>query len=200
VIVTFKSDETKLIFDGFISRYYPPNIQKTALRKLLLLDAATSVNDLRVPPGNRLEKLVGERKDQYSIRINDRWRICFIWTDENNADRVEIVDYHWEKIMENDRLPNIHPGEILHLEFLGPLDITPYRLSKDIDVAQTRISEILSGKRSITADTALRLSKYFGNSAQFWLNLQTQYDLRQAQDANKEIYSHIPVAQLAHLT
>ena len=102
--------------------------------------------------------------------------------------------------MDNNRLPNIHPGEILRLEFLEPLDITPYRLSKDIGVAQTRISEILSGKRSITADTALRLSRYFGNSAQFWMHLQTQYDLRQAQEENSEIYSHIPVAQLAHLT
>ncbi|NJK52583.1 MAG: HigA family addiction module antidote protein [Acaryochloris sp. RU_4_1] len=102
--------------------------------------------------------------------------------------------------MDNNRLPNIHPGEILKLEFLEPLDITPYRLSKDIGVSQTRISEILSEKRSITADTALRLSKYFGNSAQFWLNLQTQYDLRQAQEENREIYDQIPVIQLAHLT
>jgi addiction module HigA family antidote len=102
--------------------------------------------------------------------------------------------------MDNDRLPNIHPGEILRLEFLEPLDITPYRLSKDIGVAQTRIGEILSEKRSITADTALRLSKYFGNSAQFWMNLQTQYDLRQAQEANREIYTRIPVAKLAHLS
>lgn len=101
--------------------------------------------------------------------------------------------------MNNNRLPNIHPGEILRLEFLEPLNITPYRLSKDIGVAQTQISEILSGKRSITADTALRLSRYFGNSAQFWLNLQTQYDLRQAQEENAELYSHIPVAQFAHL-
>ena len=102
--------------------------------------------------------------------------------------------------MNSERLSNIHPGEILRLEFLEPLDITPYRLSKDIGVAQTRISEILAEKRSITADTALRLSKYFGNSAQFWMNLQTQYDLRQARDENRETYEHIPVAQLAHLT
>ncbi len=94
MIVHFKSDETRLIFDGFTSRYYPSDIQKTALRKLLLLNAATSVNDLRTPPGNRLEKLVGDRKGQYSIRINGQWRICFVWTDENNADQVEIVDYH----------------------------------------------------------------------------------------------------------
>jgi len=99
----------------------------------------------------------------------------------------------------NNRLPNIHPGKILWLEFLEPLDITPYRLSKDIGVAQTRISEILAGKRSITADTALRLSRYFGNSAQFWLNLQSQYDLKQAQEENAEIYNRIPVAHLAHL-
>ena len=94
VIVSFKSEETKLIFDGFRSSQYPPDIQKTALRKLLILDAATSINDLRVPPGNRLEKLVGDRKGQYSIRINDQWRICFAWTGENNAYVVEIVDYH----------------------------------------------------------------------------------------------------------
>ncbi|OUL18902.1 HigA family addiction module antitoxin [Nostoc sp. 106C] len=93
--------------------------------------------------------------------------------------------------MMNDRLPIIHPGEILLVEFLEPLNITAYRLSKDIGVSQTRISEILSGKRSITADTALRLSRYFGNSAQFWLNLQTQYDLRQALAENAEIYNQI---------
>ncbi|MCM0592035.1 MAG: HigA family addiction module antitoxin [Gloeotrichia echinulata IR180] len=93
--------------------------------------------------------------------------------------------------MNNNRLPNIHPGEILQLEFLAPMNLTPYRLSKDIGVAQTRISEILSGKRSITADTAWRLSHYFGNSAQFWLNLQTQYDLRQALEENAEVYNQI---------
>ncbi|OUL18903.1 type II toxin-antitoxin system RelE/ParE family toxin [Nostoc sp. 106C] len=94
MIVSFKSEETKLIFEGFTSSQYSPNIQKNALRKLLILDAATSINDLRVLPGNRLEKLVGDRKGQYSIRINEQWRICFVWTEENNALEVEIVDYH----------------------------------------------------------------------------------------------------------
>jgi addiction module HigA family antidote len=89
--------------------------------------------------------------------------------------------------MNNNRLPNIHPGEILQLEFLEAMNITPYRLSKDIGVAQKRISAILAFKRSITADTALRLSRYFGNSAQFWLNLQAQYDLRQAIEENAEV-------------
>ncbi|KJH73597.1 type II toxin-antitoxin system RelE/ParE family toxin [Aliterella atlantica] len=94
MIISFKSDETRLIFEGLVSRYYPIDIQKIALRKLLLLNAAVSINDLRIPPGNRLEKLVGDRQGQYSMRINDRWRICFVWTDENNAQQVEIVDYH----------------------------------------------------------------------------------------------------------
>ncbi|MGC1306058.1 MAG: type II toxin-antitoxin system RelE/ParE family toxin [Phormidesmis sp.] len=94
MIVSFKSSETERIFEGFVSRSYPSSIQKTALRKLFLINAAGSVNDLRTPPGNRLEKLSGNRKSQYSIRVNNQWRICFIWTEESNAAQVEIVDYH----------------------------------------------------------------------------------------------------------
>ena len=94
MIVDFKSKPTEKIFNGGVSLDYPGDIQRTALRKLLIIDAATSINDLRSPPGNRLEKLTGDRSGQYSIRINDQWRICFIWTDENNAIDVEIVDYH----------------------------------------------------------------------------------------------------------
>jgi len=79
-----------------------------------------------------------------------------------------------------ERLPNIHPGEILREEFLNLLGITAYRLAKDIRVPATRIADILRGRRGISAETALRLSRYFGNSAQFWLNLQTHYELREA--------------------
>ena len=78
-----------------------------------------------------------------------------------------------------ERLANIHPGEILAEEFLIPLKISAYRLSRDINIPQTRISEILKGRRRITADTALRLSNYFGNSAKFWLGLQDDYDLEE---------------------
>jgi len=77
------------------------------------------------------------------------------------------------------RLKNIHPGEILLEEFLLPLEISAYRLSKEISIPQTRISEIIRGNRRITADTALRLSKYFGNSAKFWLGLQDDYDIEE---------------------
>lgn len=75
------------------------------------------------------------------------------------------------------KLKNIHPGEILLKEFLVPLEITAYRLSKEISIPQTRISEIIKGNRRITADTALRLSKFFGNSAKFWLGLQDDFDI-----------------------
>lgn len=85
-----------------------------------------------------------------------------------------------------DRLPNIHPGEILQEEFLAPLGITAYRLSKDIGIPQTRVSEILKGNRRITADTALRLSYYFGNSPKFWLGLQDDYDLEEEMAAKQK--------------
>src|SRR5690606_7103124 len=78
-----------------------------------------------------------------------------------------------------EKLANVHPGEILNYEFLEPLEISAYRLSKDLKIPQTRISEIIKGNRRITADTALRLSKYFGNSAKFWLGLQDDYDIEE---------------------
>ena len=79
--------------------------------------------------------------------------------------------------MANKNLPPVHPGEVLLLEFLEPMGLSQYRLAKDISVPPRRINEIVHGKRSVTADTALRLSRYFGTSERFWLNLQTGYDL-----------------------
>lgn len=84
--------------------------------------------------------------------------------------------------MDEQRLPPIHPGEILLEEFLEPMSLSQYRLAKDINVSPRRINEIVQGKRSITPDTALRLSYYFGLSERFWLNLQTRYDLEVEKD------------------
>ena len=89
------------------------------------------------------------------------------------------------------RLRNIHPGEVLENEFLIALKVTAYRLSKDIGIPQTRISEILKCNRSITADTALRLSKYFGNSPKFWLGLQDDFDLEEEKVIKAHILSNI---------
>jgi len=91
--VSFADPETQKVFQGVVSRKLPPDIQRTARRKLLYLDDAEDLRDLLAPPGNRLEALHGTREGQYSIRINVQWRICFFW-DSGQARQVEIVDYH----------------------------------------------------------------------------------------------------------
>jgi toxin HigB-1 len=93
MIRSFACKETEKIWDEEFSRKLPTQMQKLALRKLRMLDAASRLESLRVPPGNRLEALRGDRAGQYSIRINEQWRICFKWH-EGYADEVEIVDYH----------------------------------------------------------------------------------------------------------
>lgn len=93
MIRSFACRETEKIWEGVRSRVFPSDMQGRALRKLRMLDAAQNLNDLRVPPSNHLEALKGNRKGQMSIRVNDQWRICFIWQD-NEAHDVEIVDYH----------------------------------------------------------------------------------------------------------
>jgi proteic killer suppression protein len=93
MIIGFVSKETEKIWRGEVSRKLPRDIQQIALRKLFMLDKAQTLTDLKIPPANRLEALKDDRKGQHSIRINDQWRICFVWT-RNGPDAVEIVDYH----------------------------------------------------------------------------------------------------------
>jgi len=93
MIRTFSDTETEQLFRGQRPKRLPTQIHRVALRKLLVLDAADTIPDLRRPPGNRLEKLKGRREGQYSIRINNQWRICFEW-DDGDAYEVEITDYH----------------------------------------------------------------------------------------------------------
>ena len=93
MIKTFKDTQTQQIYQRQRSRKLPPGIQQVALRKLRMINNAISLTDLRVPPANRLEKLSGDREGQWSIRINDQWRVCFEWQ-ESDAYNVEIVDYH----------------------------------------------------------------------------------------------------------
>ena len=93
MIRSFRDSDTEALFQRRRSRRLPASLQRVALRKLVILDAADSLADLRVPPGNRLEPLKGDRTGQHSIRINDQWRICFVWRATDAFD-VEIVDYH----------------------------------------------------------------------------------------------------------
>jgi proteic killer suppression protein len=93
MISSFKNKEIEKIWNQRFSKKFPIDVQKIGYRKLIILHRSKDINDLRIPPGNRLEKLSGDRKDQYSIRINDQWRICFYWNDGIASD-VEITDYH----------------------------------------------------------------------------------------------------------
>lgn len=93
MIQSFADSETERLYQRQPVKKFPPQVRRRALRKLLLLDAAESLADLRVPLGTRLEKLAGKRKGQYSIRVNDQWRVCFLWNSGNALD-VEITDYH----------------------------------------------------------------------------------------------------------
>jgi proteic killer suppression protein len=111
------------------------------------------------PHGNRLEKLSGNRQGQYSIGVNDQWRISFCWKSGYATD-VEIIGYHQVITMCNKLLPPMHPGGILLEEFLRPMGISQYRLARAISVPARRINQIVHDKRAITADTALRLSRY----------------------------------------
>jgi addiction module HigA family antidote len=95
------------------------------------------------------------------------------------------------------KLKNIHPGEVLSEEFLVPFNITAYKLAKDIEIPQTRVSEIIKGNRRITADTALRLSKYFGNSAKFWLGLQDDFDIEEQISTKGSLLKTIKALKIA---
>lgn len=127
------------------------------------------------------------------------WRICFRW-EGADAHGVELVDYHQELMMAgtHKRLEPIHPGEVLLREFLEPLGLTQYRVAKSLKVPARRINEIVHGTRAISADTALRLARFFGTSDRFWLNLQAAYDLDVERDRlGDRLQREIPVFQKA---
>jgi addiction module HigA family antidote len=117
-----------------------------------------------------VEKLSGNRAGQYSIRVNDQWRICFTWSTAGPEMSNSSTTTREEKPMA-DFAPT-HPGEILMTEFLEPMGITQDRIAKAIDVPPRRINEIVHGKRGISADTALRLSRALGLSDMFFINMQ----------------------------
>ena len=178
MIKSFADKETEHIYKQEFSKKLPNQIQKVALRKLMMIDNAKCVGDLRVPSNNKLEVLSGDRKGQYSIRINDQWRICFT-EKEGHYYNVEIVDYHYENIMANYiETPTI--GEILSEEFLIPLGLSAYKLAQEINVPTSRIQDILHNRRKITVDTSLRLAKFFGLSDGYFMSLQDDIDIRNA--------------------
>ena len=178
MIKSFADKETELIYNQKFSKKLPNTIQKVALRKLMMIDNAKCLEDLRIPPSNHLEQLSGNRKGQHSIRINDQWRVCFTEKDGHYYN-VEIVDYHQEYIM-SDFIETPTIGEILSEEFLIPLGSSAYKLAQAINVPTSRIQDILHNRRKITVDTSLRLAKFFGLSDGYFMSLQDDIDIRNA--------------------
>lgn len=188
MIRSFADKSAEQIWRGQYVKGVDRNVQRAALRKLEVVDAAKVLADLRVPPGNRLEKLIGDRRGQHSIRVNAQWRICFVWRDGEQKMSSSLTT------TELDEIEPIHPGEILMEDFIEGFAITQNRLAVSIGVPPRRINEIVHGKRGITADTAVRLARYFGTSEQFWMNLQSNYELRlKRRDLEKQLREITPL-------
>lgn len=189
MIKTFKDRRSAAVFSGTVTRGLPADVTKRAKAKMDLINAATTIDFLRSPPGNHLEALKDDRTGRHSIRVNDQWRVCFVFRDGDafegdimttvrredlDAGRVDFSD-----IAEPGApiIEPIHPGELLRTEWLDPLGLSAYKLAKDIKVPFNRVTEIVHGRRGISAETALRLARYFGTDAQSWVNLQAAYDV-----------------------
>ena len=154
MIQSFADKDTERLWNRERVRSIDSRIHSVALRKLRQLGYAQTLDELRIPPGNRLEALKGDRRGQRRLR----------------------------SLTTTDKLPPVHPGEILMEDFLKGMGITQHKLAVSIGVPPRRINEIVHRKRAVTADTALRLAKFFEMSPQFWLGLQAQYDLDVAED------------------
>jgi addiction module HigA family antidote len=148
-----------------------------AIDLLLALNVAEMLQDLSPLKSVGLHKLKGDRKGQWAMTVNGPWRICFEFR-KGDAHNVEIVNYHRGSITTEDRVmpPIAHPGRLLRRE-LKARGISANRLALDLGVPSGRVTDILNGRRSITADTAVRLGRFFGNRPQFWLDLQGQYEI-----------------------
>jgi len=165
-----------------VPKGFPTEIAKVARRKLVQLNNATTLGDLAAPPGNRLEALRGDLADKHSIRINDQWRVVFRWGPRGTrGGRDRGLSLKGKAMAE--KLPSVHPGEVLREEFLRPMNLTPYAVARALGVPRTRIERLANEQTAVSADTALRLARYFGTSPAFWMGIQMQYDLERAEDA-----------------
>jgi addiction module HigA family antidote len=202
VIKTFADRQTEELFRTGKAKKLPAAVARRALRKLEAIHAAHQVSDLKVPPGNRLHTLKGDRAGQHSISVNDQWRICFRFAD-GDADDVEICDYHQEKLRMTilntkplERRP-IHPGEILREDFVPEYPLSVTALAEALGVSRQSVNELLRERRAVSPEMALRLGKLFGTSPEFWLNLQRNVDLWDAARGLEHEIEHIHPLQVS---
>ena len=171
MIRSWRNSAARKVWDGERPNQFRGLDFEAAVDLLLALNVAKSLGDLSPLKSVGLHNVKRGRKAQWAMTVNDRWRICFEFR-KGDALEVEIVIPQRLNIM----APIVHPGRLLKRE-LTTRKLSANRLSLDIGVPSGRITDILNGRRAITADTAVRLGRYFGNSAQFWLDLQSQYDI-----------------------
>ena len=189
MILSYKTKRVEAFARGEHVREFS-GFDRQGWKRLEILEAATSLEDLRALPNNRLEALRGGRQGQFSIRINLQWRICSSGR-RAPQDRLALISWTITEGGEPMSRPPIHPGEILADE-LKEVGVTPTELARQVAVPANRISEIIRGRRSITGDTALRLGHWFGTTPQFWVNLQTAYDLRVAAQQAGDAIASLP--------
>jgi addiction module HigA family antidote len=196
VIKGFADDATKDVYEGRVPKKLPADILSAARRKLRYLDSAETLNDLKCPPGNKLHPLVG---DEGGAACHlDQWKIpTLLPVGQPGRLRGRDNRLSLNSNMKAKTLPNIHPGEILLEDFLKPAGISQYRLAKAIGIPESRISQIVNGARSVTADTALRFSKFFGTTPKVWLNLQNAFDLEEAEKAKHKEFEQIRPHEIA---
>lgn len=183
MIRSFADKRTGDIFSGKpVKTGFPSDLVVAARCKLDMLDSVSTLESLKCPPSNKLHPLKGDRKGQHAIWINAQRRLCFVWLD-GDAHDVEITDYHQERTMsiprekiQMQRLPTT-PGEMLLKEFLEPNEMSARALARDLGVPPNRITSIINGKRAITAETAVLLEQRLGMPGEFWMKLQSSYDL-----------------------
>ncbi len=162
---------------------------------------AARLDDVAALPGNRFEALKGDSQGQHSLRMNHQYRMCFVWRD-GDAHHVEIVDDHsGEEVTMATRLVPMTPGEMLRDEFMAAYGLSQNKLALALHVPVSIINRVVHNKYRITAKLALRFAAYFGTSAQFWMHLQTSYDLRIAErQSGAEVKREIQPVQLEPVT
>jgi len=191
MIKSFADRRTQALYVAGRAKRFPPELAARATRKLEYVDLATSLDDLKVPPGNRLHTLKTDRKGQHAIAINDRWRICFRFMNGDAYD-VEVCDHH-QPIPEDApmSIPNtrartqrpVHPDAMLRDDFLPDYALTVGGVAAALWVSRQSINELLRERRAVSPEMALRLSRLFGNAPEFWLNGQRAVDLWDAAHA-----------------
>ena len=215
MIKTFANKETAALFANEKVRRLPSEIRTVARRKLAQLHQVISVEELRIPPGNRLVKLSGSSAGQWNIRINDQWLVCFVFESGHAFQSTRLTlksriitketgmsikledlrEMDFSDVAERGRVSPLHPGEILREEFMTPLGLSASAVAIALQVPAPRINDIVRERRGISADTAVRLARFFGMRAEFWLGLQADYDRRMAEIKLAEVLARIPCYQ-----